>query len=105
MTYLTPMHKTLKVEYQEFNSWKELSDAEQSLVLKAYQICDNAYAPYSKFKVGAAVLLEDGNVVLGNNQENIAYPSGLCAERVALFYAGANLRDVINRIRFKKDKK
>ena len=88
------MRKTLKIEYQEFESWKELSDSEQSLVLKAYESCDKAYAPYSKFKVGASVLLEDGTVVLGNNQENIAYPSGLCAERVALFYAGANHPDV-----------
>jgi cytidine deaminase len=53
----------------------------------------HAYAPYSKFKVGAAVLLEDGTVITGNNQENIAYPSGLCAERVALFAAGANNAD------------
>jgi cytidine deaminase len=49
-----------------------------------------AYAPYSHFYVGAAVLLEDGTIVLGNNQENAAYPSGLCAERTALFAAGAN---------------
>lgn len=84
------MRKTLKIEYQEFESWNELNDSEQSLVQKAYQICDQAYAPYSKFNVGAAVLLEDGTEVLGNNQENIAYPSGICAERVALFYAGAN---------------
>jgi cytidine deaminase len=84
------MQKTLKIEYQEFDSWKELSNAEQTLVQDAYKICDKAYAPYSKFNVGAAVLMEDGNVILGNNQENIAFPSGLCAERVALFYAGAN---------------
>lgn len=88
------MHKTLTIDYQEFNSWKELAEAEQTLVQKAYEICDQAYAPYSKFNVGAAVLMENGKVVLGNNQENIAYPSGLCAERVALFYAGANHPDV-----------
>ena len=49
----------------------------------------NAYAPYSKSHVGAAVLLENGKVVIGNNQENASYPSGLCAERVAIFQAGA----------------
>ncbi len=84
------MNKTLKIEYQEFENWSELTPSEQVLVQKAYQVCENAYAPYSKFKVGAALLLEDGTEILGNNQENIAYPSGICAERVALFYAGAN---------------
>lgn len=49
-----------------------------------------AYAPYSKFSVGCAILLEDGSIIQGNNQENAAYPSGLCAERVAIFAAGAN---------------
>src|SRR5690606_20805716 len=88
------MNKTLKIDYQEFESWSELTSAEQDLVKKAYQICDKAYAPYSKFNVGAALLLEDGTEVLGNNQENIAYPSGLCAERVALYYAGANYPNV-----------
>ncbi len=84
------MRKTLTIDYQQYESWLELDKFEQELIEKAYQICHEAYAPYSKFKVGAAVLLEDGTVVLGNNQENIAYPSGICAERVALFYAGAN---------------
>ncbi|MDD2982843.1 MAG: cytidine deaminase [Crocinitomicaceae bacterium] len=84
------MQKTLTIDYQEFETWKELAVAEQKLVQDAYGICDKAYTPYSKFNVGAAVLLENGSVVLGNNQENIAYPSGICAERVALFYAGAN---------------
>ena len=84
------MKKTLNIDYQEFDSWKELREVEQTLVQKAYEVCEKAYAPYSKFHVGAAVLMEDGTVVLGNNQENIAYPSGLCAERVTLFYVGAN---------------
>lgn len=60
-----------------------------SVVNKAFEAMEKAYAPYSKFKVGAALLLEDGQIIQGNNQENIAYPSGLCAERVALFHAGA----------------
>jgi cytidine deaminase len=82
--------KELTVKYQQFDSWKSLSVGDQSLVEAAYKISENAYAPYSNFLVGAAVLLENGEVILGSNQENIAFPSGLCAERTALFYAGAN---------------
>jgi cytidine deaminase len=59
------------------------------LINKAKEQTDNAYAPYSNFRVGAAVLLENGALFVGSNQENAAYPSGLCAERVALFYANA----------------
>ena len=62
----------------------------QDLMAKAVEIRKKAYAPYSKFRVGAALLLDNGQIVLGSNQENAAYPSGLCAERVAIFYAGAN---------------
>jgi cytidine deaminase len=61
--------------------------------LEARRITGQAYAPYSGFHVGAAVLLGNGLIVSGNNQENSAYPSGLCAERVALFYANANYPD------------
>ncbi len=57
---------------------------------KAHEARNNAYAPYSHFKVGAAIALENGEIVTGNNQENAAFPSGLCAERVAAFNAGAN---------------
>ncbi|WP_435579173.1 cytidine deaminase [Gilvibacter sp.] len=60
------------------------------LMQKAIAAREDAYAPYSKFKVGAAVALENGVYVIGSNQENAAYPSGLCAERVAIFSAGAN---------------
>lgn len=84
------MKQSHSLEYQLFDSWEELENSDRLLVNKAYSICDKAYAPYSKFKVGASVLLGNGEIILGNNQENIAYPSGLCAERVALFYAGAN---------------
>lgn len=79
-----------QIAYNDLASWRQLNSSDQELVNKAYQIAENAYAPYSAFKVGAAVELEDGSVVVGSNQENIAYPSGLCAERVALFYTGAN---------------
>lgn len=74
----------------EFASEKELSSADKKLLWAARKSVRAAYAPYSDFKVGAAVLLKNGKVISGNNQENIAYPSGLCAERVALFSAGAN---------------
>lgn len=68
----------------------ELPQTALELMLKAIEIRKSAYAPYSKFRVGTAILLENGVTVLGSNQENAAYPSGLCAERVAIFYAGAN---------------
>ncbi|WP_116787056.1 cytidine deaminase [Flavobacterium psychrotrophum] len=61
----------------------------QQLMEKAVAARNNAYAPYSKFRVGAALLLDNGEVVVGSNQENAAYPSGLCAERVAIFHSGA----------------
>ncbi|MBO0343440.1 MAG: cytidine deaminase [Bacteroidota bacterium] len=72
-----------------FDDASELSQNEQKLLKQAAAARQDAYAPYSKFKVGAAVLLENGEVVIGNNQENASYPSGLCAERVAIFHAGA----------------
>lgn len=67
----------------------ELPLETQNLLEEAIQIRKNAYAPYSQFRVGAAILLENGKIVLGSNQENAAYPSGLCAERVAIYQAGA----------------
>ncbi|MDR2915802.1 MAG: cytidine deaminase [Tannerella sp.] len=73
---------------------EELSVEDRELRHAAIRAAGCAYAPYSHFKVGAAVLLEDGTILEGNNQENIAYPSGLCAERVALFSAGASFPDV-----------
>ncbi|WP_289005855.1 cytidine deaminase [uncultured Parabacteroides sp.] len=72
----------------------EVSDEEQPLVRAALKATEHSYAPYSKFHVGAAVLLADGTIVTGSNQENAAYPSGLCAERVALFYAGHQYPDI-----------
>jgi len=72
-----------------YDDASELSQNDQKLLHEASAARNNAYAPYSKFKVGAAVLLENGEVVIGNNQENASYPSGLCAERVAIFHAGA----------------
>lgn len=73
-----------------FNSIDDLPANVHDLMNQAIKIRSKAYAPYSNFQVGAAVLLKSGTVVLGSNQENAAYPSGLCAERTAVFSAGAN---------------
>lgn len=83
--------KELKIEtsINVFNEINDLSSEIKALMLQAIEVRKNAYAPYSKFRVGAAILLENGKIVVGSNQENAAYPSGLCAERVAIFYAGA----------------
>lgn len=81
--------KEFIVKYSEYKSDNELSTHEVELIQKAKQVLSTSYSPYSHFRVGAAVLLENGEVISGSNQENGAYPSGLCAERVALFYAGA----------------
>lgn len=71
----------------------ELSQEEVGLMNQAVEARAKAYAPYSKFTVGAALLLDNGVVIQGSNQENAAYPSGLCAERVAIYYAGATYPD------------
>ncbi len=75
--------------FLQFDSLNEIPEQDQLLMHKAIEVRKNAYAPYSKFRVGAALLLDDGTVVVGSNQENSAYPSGLCAERTAIFYANA----------------
>ncbi len=75
--------------YNEFNDIKELPENERKLVGLSREMTKSAYSPYSGFRVGAAVLLDDGTIIKGNNQENAAYPSGLCAERVAVFSASA----------------
>lgn len=82
------MKKEIVIQYEQC-ALLDLTDQEVELVKAARKISEDAYAPYSKFKVGASLLLENGQVLSGSNQENIAYPSGLCAERVALFAAGA----------------
>jgi len=74
---------------ESFEHESELDEDFQLLVSKAREVCENAYAPYSQFKVGAALLLKSGAIVTGSNQENSSYNSGLCAERVAFFAAGA----------------
>ena len=81
--------KKLVINYAEYDSLEELPVEAKRLMESAMESAHKAYAPYSKFHVGAAVLLADGSVVQGSNQENVAYPSGLCAERTALFSASA----------------
>lgn len=81
--------KELVFQYKEYESVNELPEEYRELTHKAKEALVNSYSPYSEFAVGAAVLLENNEIILGSNQENGAYPSGLCAERVALFYAGS----------------
>lgn len=73
---------------------EQLQPEDAMLLYKAREAALSAYAPYSKFRVGAALILENGEVITASNQENAAFPSGLCAERVALFYAGSRFPEV-----------
>ena len=85
--------KSLNIEYLEYDSAKVMDSEERDLLTQADENLKNAYAPYSKFKVSAVCKMEDGVVVKGTNQENGAYPSGLCAERVAIFAAKSQFPD------------
>lgn len=82
--------KSISFDIVVYDALEELEQADRELLIRARAAAANAYAPYSNFQVGAAVLLENGAWVQGSNQENASYPSGLCAERVAIFYAGAH---------------
>jgi cytidine deaminase len=81
-------HLTHICHYQ-LCSYEELTEQDRNLVDIAKSATRQSYAPYSRFHVGAAALLDDGTVVVGTNQENAAYPSGMCAERIALFHANS----------------
>ncbi len=85
---------TLKIQLSEYDNIDELSETDRKLVEKSQQALSSSYSPYSHFRVAAAVLLENGEIICGTNQENAAYPSGLCAERVALFYANSKYPEV-----------
>jgi len=89
---MKPLHIT--TSFTVFEDVMSLPQEIQKLMDKAVQARKSAYAPYSKFSVGAAILLENEEVIAGNNQENASYPSGLCAERVAIYYAGARFPGV-----------
>ena len=80
--------------YELYNSVEELKSEDKNLLKEAMNAAGSAYAPYSHFNVGAAVLLDNNVIVKGSNQENAAYPSGLCAERGALFSSGAQFPDI-----------
>lgn len=80
----------IKIAFEEYSALEELKKADQHLCREAVKAMENSHSPYSKFRVGAALLLESGKIIHGSNQENVAYPSGLCAERVALFHWGAS---------------
>jgi len=86
--------KELRIMVCEYDAVVELPEADQKLLLAAREASKNAYAPYSKFHVGAALLLENGEVITGSNQENVDFTDGICAERVALFYANSTYPDV-----------
>lgn len=79
---------------KEYASRSELTSEERALLQKADEATQTSYAPYSSFNVGVAILLENGQIISGSNQENSASPSGLCAERVAMFYANAQYPNI-----------
>ena len=78
------------IDYIEYANVGEMEPGDRELVAAALEARGGSYSPYSRFRVGAALRLADGTIVKGANQENVAYPSGLCAERTAMFWAGAN---------------
>ena len=83
------------ISYETFDGIQELSEKDKVLCKKAEDALVTSHSPYSKFRVGTAILLADDRIVLGSNQENVAYPSGLCAERVALFAIGSNYPNAV----------
>jgi len=83
----------IKINFAEYADINELDKADNNLCCEAVKAMENSHSPYSKFRVGAALRLQSGKIIHGSNQENVAYPSGLCAERVALFHWGANHPD------------
>ena len=86
--------KKLEIEYSEYNNINDLLPPDKLLLERAIEAIHGSYAPYSHFNVGAAVLLENGEIIAAANQENAAYPSGLCAERSTLFYAHSKFPNV-----------
>lgn len=81
--------KNLSIAFEQYSSIDELSHSDKDLCMESVKAMASSHSPYSGFRVGVAVQLESGKIVYGSNQENVAYPSGLCAERVALFTIGA----------------
>lgn len=87
------IHHEIKINFKEYASLEELEQGDQQLCREAVKALATSHSPYSKFKVGVAMRLKSGKILHASNQENVAYPSGLCAERVALFNWGANHAD------------
>lgn len=85
--------RNISICFDEYNSIDELTSQDKILCIEAKKAMSNSHSPYSGFRVGVAVQLESGRIVYGSNQENVAYPSGLCAERVALFMIGTTYPD------------
>jgi len=88
------MERLIKIRVEEYAGCEELNASDRVLLEQASKASETSYSPYSSFQVGAAVRLANDETISGSNQENAAYPSGLCAERVALFYAQAKFPDV-----------
>lgn len=88
------MEKEITINFEVIANYDHLTDIEKTLFDKAKTVRAQAYAPYSNFWVGCAVLLENGEIITGSNQENAAYPSGLCAERTTIFWTSANFPGV-----------
>ncbi|WKS94727.1 cytidine deaminase [Riemerella columbina] len=88
------MQKSLQIAFEVFENVEALDAIEKQLYEAAYAAREKAYAPYSEFLVGCAVWLENGEIITGSNQENAAYPSGLCAERTTIYWASANYPNV-----------
>lgn len=89
----TSQNVNLTLSFTIETDWEIFNILERQLLLKAKKAVKSAYAPYSKFNVGASILLDNNEIIIGNNQENATYPNGLCAERVALFNAASNFPD------------
>lgn len=81
------MERKIIIKVDEYDSFNELNPSDRELLEQALKATETSYSPYSSFRVGAAVKISNGEIITGSNQENAAYPSGLCAERVAMFYA------------------
>lgn len=86
--------REIKTTFIQYTDLTELPESDAALIVAAREIAQDAYAPYSGFKVGAALRLTDGKIIGGNNQENASSPVGCCAERTALFWANANYPDM-----------
>jgi cytidine deaminase len=91
-------NKNIFIQYKIYESVEELNDKDKELIEKALQASNTSYSPYSKFKVGCAIRMKNQDIIIGSNQENIAYPSGMCAERVALYKSGVEGKGQIETI-------